>query len=290
MVTDESLDLLFSPSKWTKRAVPDVIKLHIDVVTQASKYARKNIPCELNVAYGYAEKEKLDIYGTDLPPDAPIFVYIHGGYWQQLDKDISAYLVESFHRKDIKVIVIGYTLCPNCTLKEIVQEIRNAYVKCLEYAKKCGSKGIYVGGHSAGGHLTASLFQEFFCSMPEVDQHYLKGVVCISGVYDLVPIVRTYVNDALGLTEELAKELSPLHQSIRANKTIHFLVLIGQHESPAFHEQSTSFYQKLVESGYNAELVEIKDVDHFTIVENLNDTNSKIFTLITNAIEKNTLI
>uniref|UniRef100_A0A1Y1MD17 Uncharacterized protein n=1 Tax=Photinus pyralis TaxID=7054 RepID=A0A1Y1MD17_PHOPY len=76
MVTDESLDLLFSPSKWTKRAVPDVIKLHIDVVTQASKYARKNIPCELNVAYGYAEKEKLDIYGTDLPPGEYTYLLI----------------------------------------------------------------------------------------------------------------------------------------------------------------------------------------------------------------------
>lgn len=283
MATNESLELLYSPRKWAKRATPEeVIKLHVEFVTKVSEIARENIPCELNVAYGSTEREKLDIYGIDLPSDAPIFIYIHGGYWQDLNKDISAYAVESFYKKGIKVIVIGYTLCPNCSLKNIVQEIQVAFLSCLEYAKKCGSRGMYVGGHSAGAHLTASLFQEFFCSIPEVDQNYLKGVVCISGVYDLVPIIQTYINDALKLTEALAKELSPTYQTFCAKDNITFLIIIGQYESPAFHEQSKSFYQKLMDAGYNTDFVEIKEVDHFNIVENLNDSNSEIFKLITN--------
>lgn len=55
---------------------------------------RKNLDCHLNIAYGDTERTKLDIYGDDLPANAPLFVFIHGGYWQLLDKFYSAVAVE----------------------------------------------------------------------------------------------------------------------------------------------------------------------------------------------------
>lgn len=46
-------------------------------------------------------------------PDSPIFIFIHGGYWQEGSKDFAAFTVPVFVNKGIKVITIGYDLCPN---------------------------------------------------------------------------------------------------------------------------------------------------------------------------------
>ena len=44
--------------------------------------------------------------------DAPVFVYIHGGYWQMLSKDISSYCVPPLYNAGIKVVVPDYDLAP----------------------------------------------------------------------------------------------------------------------------------------------------------------------------------
>ena len=287
MSTNHELDLQFSPRMWAKRAPPEkIVQMHIDFVTKVSETVKRNIPNQLNVAYGPSTEEKLDIYGIDLPPNSPILVYIHGGYWQQLNKDISSFSAESFYKYGVKVIVVGYTLCPNCSLNKIVEEIESAFLACLEYAKKCGSKGIYICGHSAGAHLAAILFRNFFHSLPQVDQKYLKAVYYISGVFDLVPIVETYVNDALKLTPTVANDLSPLNQPIQADNDIAFFVIVGEYESPTFHEQSKAFYEKLRNYNYTAKFIQVPSVDHFDIVENLSNANHEIFKILANAIQK----
>lgn len=55
--------------------------------------------------------------------DAPVFVYIHGGYWQKLNKSISAYCVNPLVTAGIKVIVLEYDLCPTVTLSELVEQV-----------------------------------------------------------------------------------------------------------------------------------------------------------------------
>ena len=47
-----------------------------------------------------------------LSTDAPILVYIHGGYWQELSRDQSAYCVVPQYQSGIRVIVVGYDLAP----------------------------------------------------------------------------------------------------------------------------------------------------------------------------------
>lgn len=48
-----------------------------------------------------------------ISPDAPLFVYIHGGYWQDLSRDISAYCVRPLARAGTRVAILGYTLAPH---------------------------------------------------------------------------------------------------------------------------------------------------------------------------------
>jgi len=53
--------------------------------------------------------------------DAPVFVYIHGGYWQLLGKSISAYCVKPLHNEGIISVIVGYDLAPNGTSYKKIQ-------------------------------------------------------------------------------------------------------------------------------------------------------------------------
>jgi len=57
----------------------------------------------------------LDVYEDGLTSSDYTFVYIHGGYWQELNKDISAYCVEPLVNAGIRVVIPGYDLAPKGT-------------------------------------------------------------------------------------------------------------------------------------------------------------------------------
>ncbi|KAF2884180.1 hypothetical protein ILUMI_22007 [Ignelater luminosus] len=281
----EELEKQFSPSRWSKRfPAEEVIQKHVEFITKASDDARKYIPCQLNIPYGSEDREKIDIFGTDLPKDSPIFIYIHGGYWQELSRELSSYVVKPLYKNKFKVIVVGYTLCPQVTLNQITEQIKRAFLKCIEYAKENNSRSLSVGGHSAGAHLTISLFHSLFDSLSLSEQQLLRGLYLISGVYDLTPLVRTYVNDALKLDDVMAKKLSPLHQTFRSNDgklcKVSFYIIVGENDSPKFQEQSRLFYEKLKNLDYTSKLIIIKSADHFNIVERLNENEYEIIKFI----------
>ena len=95
----------------------DVIEEHIRFVTEESNRIRTgSIPSRLGVPYGDSDREKLDIFGTDLPDDAPIFVFFSGGYWQMMSGDKSAYVVEPMYQANILTIVVDYARAPGGTI------------------------------------------------------------------------------------------------------------------------------------------------------------------------------
>ena len=64
--------------------------------------------------------------GSTISPrqaQAPLFVFIHGGYWQRNDKDMFAFVADGPRAHRIDVAVVGYTLAPEARLGEIVEEI-----------------------------------------------------------------------------------------------------------------------------------------------------------------------
>ena len=48
---------------------------------------RKNLSCQIDVPYGDTPGQMLDIFPA-ARKGAPVHVFIHGGYWRALDKDI----------------------------------------------------------------------------------------------------------------------------------------------------------------------------------------------------------
>ena len=77
------LELQYSPSAWVRRVAPsDAVRLFAEAVTAAAQRARQSLRCQLDVRYGPGAEQRYSVLGTDVPDDAPLAVFIHGGYWQ----------------------------------------------------------------------------------------------------------------------------------------------------------------------------------------------------------------
>ncbi|XP_040505808.1 kynurenine formamidase isoform X2 [Gallus gallus] len=110
----EELEEQYSPSRWSRRMDSEsVIQAHIDVTTAGTQKAQAAAHTLLHVPYGDGEGEKLDIYfPVDSSETFPVFVYIHGGYWQCLSKDASGFSAPALLSQGVAVVALGYDIAP----------------------------------------------------------------------------------------------------------------------------------------------------------------------------------
>ncbi|HEX6442242.1 MAG TPA: alpha/beta hydrolase, partial [Stellaceae bacterium] len=185
-----------------RAAKPNLAEVKADWNKRGASIRREH-PRHLDLAYGEARRERLDLFLADAPK-APTLAFIHGGYWQlaESDKENYTFIAEGLLANGINLAMIEYTLAPAARMDQIVAEVRHAvgwlHGHLAEYDADPGR--IYVAGHSAGGHLTAMAM-----TLPVV-----RGGLAISGIYDLEPIRLNYLNEKLGLDEAEAERNSPL--------------------------------------------------------------------------------
>lgn len=308
---------LWSPSEWSKRFGPDeVIEEHIRIITLQSRCNRVDIPANLNVSYRESklkfsnnevdkkdsvtkfEGTKLDIFGTDLEKTSPIFVYFSGGYWQLLCGELSSYPAGPLHLNNIVSIIVDYDRAPKVTLDEIVEEAIDAMDWIVKYAVRNNSRSISICGHSAGAQLCAMILAStWFSQLPSEHKNLFRGIFLMAGVYDLRPLIPTYVNEPLDLSSEDAERNSPmlLANNIADNllmrtstSTLYVDMIVGENDSPAFKEQNQNFAEEIKnhlerkvpegtsDHGINITTTILPEVDHFNLVENLRNISYEI--------------
>ena len=191
--------------------VPDYAT-YFDGWAQDSKVVRNSQPCTLDMAYGKAGGEKLDIF-TTTAKNAPVVVFIHGGYWRSLDKYDHSFIAPAFTAKGVCVVVPNYDLCPAVTIPEITMQMVRSLAWVYRNIAQYGGdpKRITVVGHSAGGHLAAMMmacvWKAFAADLPS---DLVKNALSISGLYDLEPLRHApNVKDSLLLTPAQVRKASP---------------------------------------------------------------------------------
>ncbi len=228
---------------------------------------------QIDVPFGSSPMEKLDIFPAK-KKDAPIYVFIHGGYWYSLDKSDYSYVAEGMRPHDFTTIVINFDLAPNVSMSEIVCQNRRAFNWIYKNAKEFGGdrEQIYASGHSAGGQLVAMIMASDWQDISKSDQKLLKGGCAISGLFDLLPIQRSYLNKTLQMTEAEAKQISPLY--LNYDYSAPMLLISGEHESDEYRRQTYDMHKRWEELGYQSEIVTGKNLNHFNIVDSLVDPES----------------
>lgn len=247
-------------------------------MSDGNRYA---INCLLNYSYGESFRQQFDIYGFNLPKDAPILVYVHGGYWQGMNKHTSSYAIKPYVENGAKVFVIDHDLCPDVPLTEVVRQFQKAADKIFSYAAEHDTKSISFIGHLSGAHLITYLFSGEMVKRLGNKLNLVKNIYLISGIYDVSELRKTQSanrNNLLSITDENVDALSPIKQSYESLKTfnITFDAFVGGDESPTIQRQSREFIALLKQSKLQANFHLIDGLDHFNIVEKLSEINYDI--------------
>ena len=248
----------YSPSSVLPRGdLMPFIRRYIDLSVQV--YQSYNVQ---TVTYGPKPANTIDLILPATHP-APLHVFIHGGYWQELSKRESMFPAPDTLARGIGFAAVDYTLAPHASLDEIVAECTAAITHLFENAEALGidRTRIVISGSSAGAHLAAMTCQTLPTHMRP------KGAVLISGVYELEPLIGTYINDPLHLDVAAAHRNSPaLHSVAHFPRTV---ITWGEQETDEFKRQSRQFAQLLQDADTQVTAFEVPNRNHFDIVEDL---------------------
>lgn len=245
----------------------------------ASAEAVRSQQCVLDVAYGAGDKERLDVFAAE-EPNAPVMVFVHGGYWRALDKSDVSFVAPAFTRTGACVVIPNYALAPAVTIPQITMQLVHALAWVWRHAARHGGdpERITVVGHSAGGHLAAMLQA---CLWPLHAAHLppdlVKGALAISGLYDLEPIMHTpFLQSDLRLTPEQVRQASPALLPPPAQGRLY--AVVGGDESPEFVRQN-----QLIRSAWGEQRVPVCEaltgLNHFSVLDALVDPGHRLHRL-----------
>jgi arylformamidase len=220
-----------------------------------------------DVPFGPTPPEHLDIYPADVR-NAPVHVFIHGGYWRAFSSKDFAFVAEGLNARGITAVLVNYALCPEVRIGEIVRQCRAALAWTWKNAADFGAdpNRLTVSGHSAGGHLTAMMLATDWSGFG-LPADVIKAAVPISGLYDLGPFPHSFLQPMLQLDEAQVRSESPLLQEVRASCPV--LVAVGGAESAEFHRQAETYVAHLKAAGLAVEYDDLGEHDHFSVLTEL---------------------
>ncbi len=215
-------------------------------------------------------KHKLDLY---LPKDKegfPVFFFVHGGAWVHGDKNflnLYSFLGTYFAKHGVGVVVTNYRLSPGVQHPEHVKDVARAFAWTYKNIEKYGGRpdALFVGGHSAGGHLSALLVvDDTYLKAEGLSTAKIKGVMPISGVYD---IPDKFFPQVFGKDEDVHRKAAPLYH-VKGGLPP-FLILYADKDMPGCDkDQAEAFAKGLNDKGTKATTLEIKESNHYLIILN----------------------
>jgi len=245
---------------------------------EASTLSRSKSDCRLDLRYGPGPFESLDLFTTPRA-DAPVLVFIHGGYWRTLDKSDFSFVAPAFTHAGAMVVVPNYALCPAVSIEQITWQMVHALQWVWRNAAAHGgdSQRIVVAGHSAGGHLATMMLS---CRWKQVaddlPSQLVGGALAVSGVYDLEPLRHTpFLQTDLQLSPASVKRLSPAFFPRPKGR---LYAVVGAAESEEFLRQN-----QLIRDVWGPTAVPVCEtvqcMNHFNVLESLVDPAGRLHDL-----------
>ncbi|PQB03149.1 esterase [Polaribacter filamentus] len=193
---------------------------------------------------------ELNVFKTRKSKNNPVVIFIHGGSWNEGNKNIYGFLGRNFAKKGIVTVIANYTLSPDGSYDTMAKEVAAVIKWTYENIEKHNGNPnqIFLMGHSAGGHLIA---------LVGTNPKYLENTNLIKGII---------LNDAAGLdmnsflekypptknrnydvtwtkNPENWKDASPIY--FLSEKTPPIFMITGTKTYPSIISQNKDFVQKL---------------------------------------------
>lgn len=253
---------------------------YAEICARESEATRRHLRFEPGLRYGPTVDETVDVFPA-AEADAPLVVFIHGGYWQRpvTSREFS-FVARELHAGGAAVAIPNYSLCPKVSIDEIVRQNRAALAWLHANAArfKADPQRIVVCGHSAGGHLTAMMLCTDWSGEYDLPNDLVKAGLAISGLFDLRPFAYSWLQPKLQLTHQTIVRQTPLFQvpGTRGGRRGPLVLAVGGEETEEFHRQASAFLAAWQDGGHEGRVADIPGRNHFTVLYELLERDSPL--------------
>jgi acetyl esterase/lipase len=150
-----------------------------------------------DIRYGELPRQSLDVYVPTGARGRPTVVFWYGGMWTKGTKEQYRFVGAALANSGYVAILPDYRLYPDVRFPEFIDDGALAVKWAREHASELGGdpRSIFLMGHSAGGHLAATLaLDERYLRSVGGDASWIRGWIAIATPYELqmrVPILRS---------------------------------------------------------------------------------------------------
>jgi arylformamidase len=262
--SDPALDV-----QYNLRAAVPTFPTYFENWANWSAAARRELQGRLDLSYGPHPADRIDIFAPrNASRPRPVQVFFHGGYWRSLSKEDFSFVAAPFVRAGAVAALVEYPLCPTVTMDELIGHCRQglAYV-----ARHVGEHGgdparLYLSGHSAGGHIVAMMLAtDWRGALPPSAR--IRGATAVSGLYELAPVSRTYLQADLRLTREQVERNSPVR--LDRPSGIPLLLAVGEYETQAFKAQMADYAAIWRAAANPCEALTLAGQQHFSVLDEI---------------------
>jgi arylformamidase len=235
----------------------------------ASERARARLGAPKRVAYGPSEYEGLDIFDCG-SKGAPVNVFVHGGAWRRNIAADYALQAEPLVQAGAHCVIIDFINVDQAKgdLFPMYEQVRRALAWVWNNAASFGGdrERLYVSAHSSGSHLSGVVLTRGW-QEEGLPQDFCKGVVLLSGMYDLAPVSLSKRSAYVNFTPEMVEKIS----GGRYIASLHtpLVLAYGTCETPEFQRQTRDFAAAVKATGKPVELLVGEAYNHFELLETL---------------------
>jgi arylformamidase len=239
-------------------------------LASSSEEARVRLGAPKRLAYGPTAVEALDLYPAN-KPNAPIFVFIHGGAWLRGEARDYGYPAELFVNAGVNYVALDFIAvgAANGDIGMMAEQVRRGIAWVYKNAASFGgdTSRFYLGGHSSGGHLCGVALVTDWQKEFGLPADMVTGGLCMSGLYDMKPVRLSKRSSYVKFTDDMEQAMSSLRQIDKLRAPL--IVTYGTNETPEFQRQSRDFAAAVKAAGKPVELIEAPNFNHFEMCESL---------------------
>jgi arylformamidase len=246
----------------TRDYIPDFDEIVRDISAR-SEATRASLRMT-EISYGQHRTETFDLFfPKDMRASVPVHMFVHGGYWRMFSKRDFSYIADTVTAAGAIAAIVDYALMPSVRMAIVVDQIQRAKAWLIDNIDQHGGdpRRMTASGHSAGAHLCALSFAEG--SSPSG----LKGALLLGGLYDLKPLQTSFLKPEIGITDEEVQRFTPLTH--RYDPAVATTVLVGELETPPFHNQADAFAARLTDQGVRVRRKDLRGSNHMSSVRDL---------------------